>query len=252
MKKSALLALATSIALLNAASLAQAAERTGTHWGYGAENGPTKWASMHPKFRLCGTGKQQSPINIPTRTAKKSAALAISYKAGSGNVVNNGHTVQVNVPIGNYLTAGGRRYRLLQFHFHTPSENHVGGKSFPMEMHLVHKSTDGKLAVVSVMIEAGGDGKSLIDRLPLPKKAGDKQELGKLAVDPASILPKRRVHFAFGGSLTTPPCSEGVAWFVMATPVKVATATIKRFHAILGNNNRNLNPLNGRSVHLLH
>ena len=144
------------VGLLTNAWLGFAAEPS-QHWSYGPDNGPAKWASLSPEYRSCSTYRSQSPIDISGATVARPIKLSFSYKEGGGTILNNGHTVQVNLPEGNFLSVAGRSHRLLQFHFHTPSENRIQGKSFPMEMHMVHRSSDGKLAVLAVMIEPGGN-----------------------------------------------------------------------------------------------
>ena len=220
-----------------------ASKHKSTHWGYRSENGPAKWSALDDKFQLCGAGKQQSPIDISKSVGGNVTAVAFNYKSGPATVVNNGHTVQVNVARGNRLQIGDRVYRLVQFHFHTPSENTVNGLHYPMETHLVHADANGRLAVVALMVRAGRKG--ILDHLPQPSRSGEKVNAG--TVDPSELLPASKHHFVFKGSLTTPPCSEGVDWFVMKQPIEADRATIARFYSILGANNRPTNPLNGRA-----
>ncbi len=245
-KRSGWIAVFAAGALATGALTAIASEKA--HWGYSAANGPAKWSSLDPKFALCGAGRVQSPVDIPTNSPIIKTSVSTAYAARPGaTVVNNGHTIQVNVPAGNQMKVNGKVYNLLQFHFHTPSENRINGTQYPMEMHMVHKSNDGALAVLAVMLRGGGSG-NLIDRLPTPAKAGSQQMIKGFQVNPAKLLPGKPSHFAFTGSLTTPPCSEGVTWIVMSTPLHVGQKTIARFHKILGNNNRPVNPLNGRKI----
>jgi carbonic anhydrase len=219
----------------------------GQHWGYGTKNGPAHWAKLSPKFMTCGNGRVQSPIDVPVIKSSRTTRITFAYRAGPGTIVNNGHTIQIDVATGNVLTVGGERYELLQFHFHTPSENTIEGRRFQMEMHLVHRSAAGRLAVVAVMIQPGGAG-HLIENLPKPAMSGHAMPIKEMAVNPIDLLPKIKEHYAFMGSLTTPPCSEGVRWFVMKKTIRISAATIKQLHAILGDNNRPVNPLNGRRV----
>ena len=235
---------AGAVGLLGSAVAATASEKA--HWGYRANNGPAHWSTMNDKFRTCGTGNQQSPIDIPKTAGKAAAKVSFDYRAGSATVVNNGHTIQVNVAKGNKLRIGKRSYRLVQFHFHTPSENTVAGLHYPMEAHLVHADEKGRLAVVALMVRIGGKG--LIDRLPKPTEVNAMTSAG--TVNPADLLPSDKKHYAFQGSLTTPPCSEGVSWIVMKQPVEAANATVAQFYAILGANNRPTNPRNGRKLSL--
>ena len=217
-----------------------------SHWGYRSSKGPAKWSTLDEKFRLCGVGRQQSPIDIAAAAEGTSSSISFDYKGGPATVINNGHTVQVNVPRGNRLRVGDRVYRLIQFHFHTPSENTIDGLHYPMETHLVHKDANGRLAVIALMVRAGRRG--ILDNLPQPAKTGGQADAG--SVNPSDLIPVSKEHFVFKGSLTTPPCSEGVDWFVMKQPIETDHATIAGLYAILGANNRPTNPLNGRSIKL--
>ena len=220
----------------------------GAHWGYKGAHGPANWAKLHPKNKICATGSRQSPFKIAGANQAPDKAGEFRYRVTGGKVINNGHTIQINLEKGSVLMVDGTPYRLAQFHFHTPSEHHLFNKSFPMEMHLVHVSAGGKLAVVGVMIRAGGNGKHPLDTLPLAAKKGATAALPGGKINPGSLLPTHRSHFRFEGSLTTPPCSEGVAWHMMITPIRLKAATIKRFRAIMGENNRPLQPHNNRKV----
>lgn len=230
-------------AFVSTAALAEQAGHA-AHWGYGAENGPAHWAAMDPANAVCAAGKRQSPIDIPADAPTQAAPVSFGYTASAATVVNNGHTIQINLQKGGTLQFGGKTYALVQFHFHTPSENTVAGKHYPMVAHLVHKSAAGELAVVAVMFVEGDAG--FVDKLPRPGHEGMTQDAGSL--DAAGILPAGTSHYVFEGSLTTPPCSEGVQWIVMRTPATVTHETLAAFEAILHANARPTNPLNGRSV----
>ncbi len=240
--------IASAVMLLGSAVATTAAEK-GHHWGYSSENGPSHWSKMNGKFKTCGAGRQQSPIDIPTMTGGGAPQLTFDYGKGRATVVNNGHTIQVNVAKGNSIKIANRTYRLVQFHFHTPSENTVDGLHYPMETHFVHVDDKGRLAVVAVMVKVGVRG--LIDELPKPRLRGSKAKT-KGAIDPVSLIPSDRRHYAFKGSLTTPPCSEGVTWIVMKKPATADIATIARMKSILGANNRPVNPHNGRRISVSH
>jgi carbonic anhydrase len=244
--RSAFVATAAILAMLGAPP-ALAAEK-GAHWGYKGDHGPTNWAKLHPNNKLCATGKRQSPFKVGGANQPPEKAGDLQYKATAGKVINNGHTIQVSLEAGSVLMVDGKPYRLAQFHFHTPSEHHLFNKGYPMEMHLVHVSADKKLAVVGVMIAPGGNGGHPLDKLALPAKKGATAQLAGGKIDPGTLLPTHRSHFRFEGSLTTPPCSEGVAWHMMITPIRLKAATIKRFQAIMGANNRPLQPHNNRKV----
>jgi carbonic anhydrase len=228
------------------------------HWDYGAEHGPESWGGLSPSFATCGAGTSQSPIDIvasaaqtlpPLSTQYRPAALSIVHHEHKADVVNTGHSIQVNYPGADTLTVGDQAFPLVQYHFHGPSEHMVNGKHFPMEMHLVHKSADGKLAVVGVLI-AEGEPNSAFDPVwaNLPTETGAETHLEHVTVDVDKLLPAVRTTYRYDGSLTTPPCSEGVKWFVMTTPVELSAEQIAKFSALVQGNNRPVQPLNGRAV----
>jgi carbonic anhydrase len=219
------------------------------HWAYGGAGGPEHWGELSPQFSACSSGRSQSPINLMGPVKGKLSPLGMSYSANGDEVLNNGHTVQVNFKPGNVLTVGSQRFELKQFHFHRPSENQINGKSFPMEAHLVHADAQGNLAVVAVMIEDGAANPALqAVWASMPEKANVKVALPQ-PVSALDLLPARRDYYQFSGSLTTPPCSEGVLWLVMKQPVTATTAQIERFgHVMHHANNRPVQPLFGRVV----
>jgi len=222
-----------------------------SHWSYQGEHGPKHWGSLSSDYAMCSEGKMQSPIDVKPTKKGKLKKLKFKYEAGSTSVVNNGHTVQVNIAGGSYVKIDGVDYELKQFHFHTPSENNINHKSYPLEAHFVHASKDGKLAVVAVMFKKGRKNKAL-DKVfsKLPLKAGESVELKLSAKDIKKIMPSSKKYYKFQGSLTTPPCSEGVTWIVLKKPVSVSKKQVKSFFETLGkhNNNRPLQPANGRDI----
>ncbi|MGX6613967.1 carbonic anhydrase [Enterobacter kobei] len=219
-----------------------------THWEYSGEAGPAKWASLTPEYGQCA-GSNQSPVNLTGMVEAKLAPLQFHYQTGGKTLVNNGHTIQVNYAPGSTLELDGMRFELKQFHFHAPSENLIEGKSYPLEGHLVHANDRGELAVVAVMFEPGRANAALsLARQVLPAKAGESHGL-KEPVSAEQLLPAKRDYYRFSGSLTTPPCSEGVRWLVMKEPVQVSQAQIDAFKAVMHHpNNRPVQPLNGRLV----
>jgi carbonic anhydrase len=236
--------LAATLALSNST---HAADTHAPHWGYG--DAP-KWGELSADFKECKLGKEQSPIDIQTKATEKAklGAIGFNYKAGAGEVVNNGHTIQVNLADAGSVTLPAGNYQLLQFHFHTPSEEKVNGKNFPMVAHLVHKSAAGNLGVVAVMFKEGKENAALASVFEsMPAKEGGKSEL-KAKLNAADFLPADKAYYAFKGSLTTPPCSEGVAWQVMKQPVEVSKAQIGAFRKLFKMNARPVQPLNGRKV----
>lgn len=238
--------LSLSTALL-ASSLALAGEKP--HWGYSGEEGPEHWGNLSAEYSVCGSGKNQSPINLSGMIDARLPALKFAYATGATEILNNGHTVQANFAPGSTLTVAGHEFELKQVHFHAPSENRIDGKSFPMEGHLVHADKDGNLAVVAVMYREGKDSPAIAKLWgQMPQKTGDKAALNaQLKAD--ELLPKNRAYYRFNGSLTTPPCSEGVMWLVMKTPVNTGKEQVEAFaHTLHHPNNRPVQAVNARPV----
>ena len=219
------------------------------HWSYSGEAGPQHWGTLDAAFGACATGKNQSPVNLTRMVRAQLPPLSASYQGGGKEVVNNGHTIQVNYAPGSDVTIDGHRYELKQFHFHSPSENTIEGRSFPMEAHFVHADKDGNLAVVAVMFERGEPNRELQKIWSqMPEKAGDKQALNH-AVDVRGLLPRRGDYYRFNGSLTTPPCSEGVVWVVMKASEQASREQIEQFRHVMHHaNNRPTQPLNARVI----
>ncbi len=228
------------------------------HWTYEGEAGPASWGKLSPDFAICAAGRSQSPIDIgktssaslpELRSAFRPAELKIVHHEHLADAINNGHTIQVNYSQGDTLTVGDASYELAQYHFHSPSEHTVGGKHSPMEMHLVHKSASGGLAVIGVLIEEGAHN-AAFDPVwsNLPKQKGVESHFEHVKVNVDDLLPKTRPTYRYDGSLTTPPCSEGVKWLLMTTPVQLSSEQIGAFTAIIKGNNRPVQPLNGRAV----
>jgi carbonic anhydrase len=229
------------------------------HWDYGVEHGPAAWGTLAGQYATCGTGQAQSPIDIvgaapatslpALAAANRPAALRIIHHVHKADVVNTGHSIQVSYTDGDTLTVGADKYALIQYHFHSPSEHQVRGDSFPMEMHLVHKSSDNRLAVVGVLIREGranGAFDPVWSQLPATKGAEVVHD--SVMVDVDDLLPRTRTSYRYDGSLTTPPCSEGVKWFVLTTPIELSASQIAAFRAVLVGNNRPVQPLNGRVI----
>ncbi|MBE9398641.1 carbonic anhydrase family protein [Pontibacterium sp. N1Y112] len=219
------------------------------HWTYSGQGGPDQWGVLDKSFGACGDGKSQSPINITRVVDGELPALGMTYTAGGNEVLNNGHTIQVNYAAGNVLSVGERSFELKQFHFHAPSENMIQGRSFPMEAHFVHADKDGNLAVVAVMFKQGEENAELEKAwAQMPADANHKEAL-TASVDANLLLPENRDYYRFSGSLTTPPCSEGVNWFVMKDSVTASQAQIDKFTHVMGHpNNRPVQPIHARIV----
>ncbi len=228
------------------------------HWTYEGDAGPAAWGGLSPKFSACAEGKSQSPIDITGASPEtlselkanfRPAALRIAHTEHLADAINNGHTIQVNYTEGDTLTVGEASYELAQYHFHSPSEHTVAGKHFPMEMHLVHKSKEGALAVVAAFIEQGAHN-AAFDPVwaNLPKQKGVETHFQNVMVNVDDLLPESRTTYRYDGSLTTPPCSEGVKWLLMTTPIQLSTEQIGAFTALIEGNNRPVQPLNNRPV----
>ena len=220
----------------------------GPHWSYQGHGGPAEWGELDPAFATCQLGKLQSPIDIRGAKAADLPAIKFDYKPSPLKVIDNGHSIQVNYAPGSSIDVGGTRYELVQFHFHKPSEEKIDGKAHAMVAHLVHKGADGKLAVVAVLLDDGGTNPT-IDTIwkNLPQEKG-KEATVNATVDAATLLPADHGYYTFQGSLTTPPCSEDVRWFVLKTPLKIAGSEITAFGKIYPMNARPSQPLNGRTL----
>jgi carbonic anhydrase len=221
------------------------------HWAYSGHADAAHWAELDEGFKTCKLGKAQSPIDIVTKKAEKSAdarPIAFAYTAGAAEIVNNGHTVQVNLPAGGAVSLAGTEYKLLQFHFHTPSEEKIDGKNYPLVAHLVHRDAQGQLAVVGVLFKLGRENAALKPVFAqLPAREGEARTLDA-GFDATQLLPKTHGYYAFSGSLTTPPCSEEVRWQVLKTPVELSSAQLASFRKLYPMNARPVQPLNGRKV----
>ncbi len=236
---------------VSAPAVAEAHGAADVHWSYEGENGPQAWGKLKPDFNLCASGKRQSPVNIEDGNTLQGPAepVQFAYTPSNGTVVNNGHTIQVDVQGENAITVRGSSYRLLQFHFHTPSEEQINFKRFPMVAHLVHKNSEGQLAVVAVLLEEGATN-PLIDKVwtYMPLDAGDRVRMPTGLLNLTELLPTDQRYYQFMGSLTTPPCSEGVLWMVLKKPVSMSKAQYKLFTQLYPGNARPVQALNGRPV----
>ena len=218
------------------------------HWSYGGEGGPDRWGELAPENRPCAIGAQQSPIDL-TRplTASIDVPVARWSPANGAQVVNNGHTLQVNVTSPGSLQLDGKDYALKQFHFHHPSEHTIDGKSFPLEVHFVHAAPDGDLAVIGVMVDGGAVNPSLNPIWAVaPAKEGTAEAAGQIDLD--AFLPKDASLYRYEGSLTTPPCSETVHWTVMSTPITASPSQLAAFAQLFPMNARPVQPLNRRFI----
>jgi carbonic anhydrase len=228
-----------------------AAAKAPAHWGYTGDVSPEHWAELAPENRLCAVGTRQSPIDIREGIAVDLEKIGFDYRPSGFSVLDNGHTIQVNVAAGNGLTVMGRRYELVQFHFHRPSEERINGRQFDMVAHLVHKDAEGRLAVVAVLLDRGRDDKpqpvvqTIWANLPLEK--GEALP-AQVQIDPGQLLPEDRGYATYMGSLTTPPCTEGVLWMVMRQPVSLSAQQLAIFAKLYPMNARPLQAGSGRLI----
>jgi carbonic anhydrase len=221
----------------------------GAHWGYIGHASPEYWGELSPEYQLCSNGKNQAPIDLHAMIEAELKPLSIAYKAGGVAVLNNGHTIQINYEPGSTLDVDDHVFELKQFHFHTPSENTIEGESFPMEMHLVHLDEAGNIAVVGVMFSEGTPNAELAKAWSVMPKQADQQAVPGETLDAAALLPKNRDYYRFNGSLTTPPCTEGVTWIVLQEPVMVSAEQVETFaHVMHHPNNRPVQSVNARPV----
>ncbi len=214
------------------------------HWDYEGDMGPARWVK---EFPTCGKGKKQSPLNIKGPFVKQRVDLAPAYKSAPLTMLNNGHTIQVNIPEGSKLRIDGIAYDLLQFHFHRPSEEQIDGKPMAMVAHFVHKSADGKLAVIGVLLKEGNENPNIKTLWSnLPPGEGPPVDVPSVTFNPASLLPKELDFWSYEGSLTTPPCTEGVRFFILRTPVNISKEQVNAFPFKL--NARPVQPQNNREI----
>ncbi|VAX09082.1 Carbonic anhydrase, alpha class [hydrothermal vent metagenome] len=222
------------------------------HWGYGRMGGPAQWGIMKREYLACGNGEQQSPIDIvvDNTVGSQVGEIVFNYKPSMLEVVNNGHTIQANYASGSNILVGGKTFELLQLHFHSPSEHQINNQHFDMEVHLVHKSADGELAVIGVMLKKGLKNRA-VEAIwtNFPSAVNKPITVADATIDAADLLPAdKKSFYHYMGSLTTPPCSEVVNWFVMQNFIGVTEQQVATLTEAVGENNRPVQPLNRRHV----
>jgi carbonic anhydrase len=223
-----------------------------TPWSYRGARGPDHWGDLDPDYAACKNGTQQSPIDIRNAQKADLPALRFEYKSGPLRIINNGYTaVRVNYPPGNgnFLIVGDNRYELTQFHFHHPSEEQVNGKAYDMVIHLMHTSSDGKIAGAAVFLKAGRENATVRQLWNyMPQTAGPEKEIAGVEVNPMELLPRDRAYYTYPGSQTAPPCSEPVTWFVLKNPIDISSGQIDAFAKLYPHDVRPIQALNGRVV----
>jgi carbonic anhydrase len=221
------------------------------NWSYAGAGGPAKWGDLHPAYRACSVGSQQSPIDIGTTIKAQLGPLKITWEKNADTIVNNGHTIQLDMgeTSASVLQVGdGGNFRLVQFHFHHPSEHLIAGKSSPMEVQFVHANAAGALTVVSVMMTTGKPNpvfSKIVSTMPDKEGPAVKADA---TINPNGLLPATRTYYRYEGSLTTPPCSETVDWLLLTDPIQVAEADVARFAKLYPMNARPAQKANRRFV----
>ena len=244
MKTKSLLSL--SIAASIAGSALMAAE--GVHWGYEGDTGPEHWATLSPDFATCGSGVNQSPIDIRRTFRTELDTVDVDQRAHGNSVINNGHTLQVNVDPGSLMQVGDQTFELKQFHFHSPSEHHIDGEVFPLEAHFVHANEHGELAVIGVLYRAGEFNDDLAKIFQIaPQTVNETVELD-FDLSDIDLFDDHESYYRYNGSLTTPPCSEGVRWFVLKEVGEIAEEQAAKFVSLIGEDARGTQPLNARII----
>lgn len=212
-------------------------------WGYGAMNGPSKWASMNPDYALCDQGRAQSPINLVwSRPQKGAPRVSTSYSESSAQVKNMGFTPRIMISGSNQLSVNGVSYNLEAIDFHSPSEHQLSGTPLSMEIQLMHRAANGAQAIISLFAIEGREN-ALLKEVTTRLKGGSGFQLNA-----SKLLPPRKSFYHYKGSLTTPPCTEGVDWIVYNTPMELSREQILAFRGVFPQNNRPAQPLNGRPV----
>lgn len=225
-----------------------AAGHAAPHWSYEGETGPEHWGELSPDFKVCQLGLEQTPVDLSAGMKGETGPLNFNYRQMPLRIVNNGHTIQVNADPGCSMLIGQTRYDLVQFHFHHPSEHLVDGKAFDMEIHFVHKAENGALAVVGVFVKSGAHNDGLKPIFAqMPKSAGPEVSASGV-FDPKDFFPASQNHFRYMGSLTTPPCSEGLTWTVFRDPIEASPDQIREFAALFPNNARSVQRKNRRFI----
>ncbi|WP_020410874.1 carbonic anhydrase [Hahella ganghwensis] len=237
------------LAMLEGMVLAPKALSEESKWSYTGNEGPAYWSTLDQDYLTCGQGKNQSPINLTNMVEGKLPEISLQYSGKATEVVNNGHTIQVNYAPGSTLELNNKKFELKQFHFHSPSENTIKGESFPLEAHFVHADENGNLAVLALMLKEGEENQALQpvwEKMPLD--SGEKEAL-TTPINTADILPSSHAYYRFNGSLTTPPCSEGVRWLVLKDSVTISKEQLEKFNqSIPFDNNRPVQPVNARVI----
>jgi carbonic anhydrase len=229
--------------------LASGQEHKSGHWSYDGNEGPSHWGDLNPDFAPCKNGHRQSPIDIRNPQKADLPPIRFDYKPSPLHIIDNGHTIMINNAPGSSFRVGDKQYALKQFHFHRPSEEKINGKTYDMVVHLVHADQDGNLAVLAILLESGKNN-PLIQELwnNFPKEKEKEERLDTITINVANLLTADLGYYTFSGSLTTPPCSENVTWFVLKQPITVTGEEIEQFTKLYRHDARPTQPLYDRVV----
>lgn len=221
-------------------------------WGYLGDEGPQNWGKLSSDYGLCGSGKNQSPINIIEKQAvgtTRMGGFEVHYRDAPLKILNNGHAIQVNYPLGSYINLGGKRYELMHYEFHTPSEHQKNGFNYPMEVQLVHQDSKGQVAVLAIIFQEGAENPLLDDMMMyLPTKLNHQRIYKDVLANPARFFPKNKHFYQYNGSLSAPPCSEGVYWAVFKHTIEASADQIQQMKEVMGENARPVQMLNARTL----
>lgn len=219
-------------------------------WSHTGDTGPAHWGELSEAFKMCQVGKNQSPVNLTNMIEVDLEEISFNYQDIHLSVLNNTHTIEVDCPKGSQITIGNDTFALLQFHFHAPGEHQIEGQTFPLEVHLVHKDDQGDYAVIGVMFTEG-KANPFLEQIwsYIPTEVGKQKALDKVKVNAINLLPEKKDYYRYNGSLTIPPCSEGLRWIVMKTPLTVSAEQLEQFKAVMHHdNNRPVQPINARFI----
>ena len=232
-----------------APEISRAQESHAPHWSYEGKENPTHWGSLDPAFGACKMGHHQSPINISHPKLADLPELKFDYKAVPLSIIDNGHTIMINYAPGSILTIGNKTYALQQFHFHHPSEEHINGKGFDMVGHLVHTDTDGHVAVVAILFKVGAPN-PLLETLwkNIPSEKNKTVEIPGVSVNVGELVPSQHGYYTYSGSLTTPPCTEGVTWYILKSASSLSEGQLATITKLYPHDNRPTQKLNDREV----
>src|SRR3984957_1696759 len=241
--------LVVALCILLAPAISRAQESHPPHWSYEGKEGPKHWGSLDPAFATCKMGHKQSPIEISHPKLADLPELKFAYQAVPLSIINNGHTIMIDYAPGSMLTVGDKAYTLQQFHFHHPSEEHINGKGFDMVAHLVHADREGHLAVVAILFKVGAPN-PLLETLwnNVPPEKDKLLEIPQVSVNVESLLPPQHGYYTYSGSLTTPPCTEGVTWYVLKSVSTLSNEQLAIITKLYPHDNRPTQKLNHREV----